>query len=75
MPTSNLATGLCVYLLPFVDVKAVILQLLLQRIRDVDVNVDDLLLTFPFNINVWLNPLKQTRYEPLGIRSIQTTRM
>lgn len=54
------------YLLPLVDVKAVILQFLLQNFGDADVNMDDLLLTFPFNINVWLNPLKQSRHEPSG---------
>lgn len=63
------------YLLPLVDVKAVILQFLLQDIRNVDVNMDDLLLTFPLHIHIWLNPLKQTRYGPSGKRSIDTKRM
>lgn len=48
----------CMYLLPLVDVKAVVLQLLLQNIWDVDVNMDDLLLTFPLYINVRFNPLE-----------------
>lgn len=63
------------YLLPLVDVKAVILQFLLQNIWDVDVDMDNLLLTFPLNSNVWLNPLKQTRYEPSVTWSIKTKRM
>lgn len=46
------------HLLPLVDVKAVILQFLLQNFRNVDVHMDRLLLAFPFNINVRLNPLK-----------------
>lgn len=63
------------YLLPLVDVKAVILQFLLKDIGNVNVNVDNLLLTFPFNINVRLNPLKETRYEPSGKRFIETRRI
>ncbi|TNN55696.1 hypothetical protein EYF80_034061 [Liparis tanakae] len=55
-----------VYLLPLVDVEAVVLQFLLQGIGDADVNVDDLLFTFPFDINVGLNPLKYTKYDPSG---------
>lgn len=51
----------CVYFFPLVDVEAVILQFLLQNIRDVDVNMDDLLLTFLLHINIWLNPLKQVQ--------------
>lgn len=47
------------YLLPLVDVKAVILQFLLQNIRDVDVNMDDLLLALSLNVNFRLNLLKQ----------------
>lgn len=63
------------YLFPLVDVKAVVLQFLLQDIRDADVNMDDLLLAFPLNINIRLNPLKQAQYEPLGTNSIETKRM
>lgn len=63
------------YLFPLIDVKAVILQFLLQNIGDVNVNVDDLLLTFPLNINVWLNPLKETRCEPSGKKSTETKKM
>jgi len=54
------------YLLPLVDVEAVVLQFLLQGIGDADVNVDDLLFTFPFDINVGLNPLKYTKCDPSG---------
>lgn len=46
------------HLLPLVDVKAVILQFLLQNFRNVDVHMDCLLLAFPLNIDVRLNPLK-----------------
>lgn len=60
------------YLLPFVDIEAVILQFLLQNIGDADVNMDDLLLTFPFNVNVWLNPLKEAIYAPSGKLFIET---
>lgn len=54
------------YLLPLVDIKAVVLQLLLQNIWDVDVNMDDLLLTFPLNIDVRFNPLEQKGYQRSG---------
>lgn len=60
------------YLLPLVDVKTVILQFLLENIGDVDVNMDDLILTFPLNGNVWLNPLKQIGYEPSHTLSKKT---
>ena len=53
------------YLFPLVDVEAVILQFLLQNIRNADVDKDNLLLTFPFDINVWFYSLKQARYKPL----------
>lgn len=54
------------YLLPFVDIETVVLQFLLQDIWDVNINVDDLLLTFPLNVCVWLNPLKQGGNKILG---------
>lgn len=56
-------TGCCKYLLPLVDVKAIILQFLLQNIWEADVNMHNLLLTLPLNIKVWFNPLKQRTYE------------
>lgn len=62
------------YLLPLVDVKAIILQFLLQNIWEADVNMHNLLLTFPLDINVWFNPLKQKTYEPSGAWSIETNR-
>lgn len=63
------------YLLSLVDIEAVIFKFLLQNIGDADVNMDDLLLTFPFNVNVWLNPLKGARYELSGKFSTQTKSM
>lgn len=54
------------YLLPFVDIEAVVLQFLLEDIRDVNVNMDNLVLTFPLNVCVWLNPLKQAWFKALG---------
>lgn len=60
------------YLFPLVDVETVILQFLLQDIRDANVNMDDLLLTFPLDINIWLNPLKETQYKASGKGSMQT---
>lgn len=47
------------YLLPFVDIEAVVLEFLLEDIWDVNVNMDNLVLTFPLYVCVWLNPLKQ----------------
>lgn len=65
----------CIYFFPLVDVEAVILQFLLQNIRDVDVNMDDLLLAFLLHVNIWLNPLKQVQYEQLGgLLTIRKTR-
>lgn len=63
------------YLLPLVDVEAVVLQLLLQNIWDVDVNMDDLLLTFPLNTDVRFNPLEQKRYQRSGTCYTETKRM
>lgn len=45
------------YLLPLVDVKAVVFQFLLQNIRDADVHMDHLLLAFPLHVNFRLDPL------------------
>lgn len=47
------------YLLPFVDIEAVVLKFLLEDIWDVNINMDNPVLTFPLNVCVWLNPLKQ----------------
>lgn len=65
---------ICMYLLPLVDVKAVILQFLLQNIWDVDVNMDDLLLALPLHVNVRLNLLKRAQHKPLCTSSRETER-
>lgn len=58
-PYSYCISIFVLYLLPFVDIETVVLQFLLQDIWDVNINVDDLLLAFPLNVCVRLNPLKQ----------------
>lgn len=54
------------YLLPFVDIEAVVLEFLLEDIWDVNVNMDNLVFTFPLYVCVWLNPLKQAWFKALG---------
>lgn len=59
-----LLNSCCMYLFPLVDVKTIILQFLLQNIWEVDVNMDNLLLTFPLYIDVWFNPLEESTCKP-----------
>lgn len=60
-------------LFPLVDVEAVVLQLLLQDVRDADVHVNRFLFTLPLDVQLRLNPLRSDGWTVRRIKKEKKT--